>query len=189
MGQESNNSLLPMMVLTFSAQQNGTWSEQIRKIRQEFQQKSKLKIKSRLSISHISRYDTHLLILILGHRQSRFLLGTNSPTEDFRWLLVTTSGLVDLNTVCTCRLKRTSSRGTCLFEDVVRPVTFAMIAVCRRENGWKTRREMGYFRASSSNSITWFFALTVQRRGKRLSGETGRLWKITIITLAEFIQI
>lgn len=164
-----------MMVLKFSIQQNGTRSQGMQ---QNFQQITLIKHVEKQTQNQFSTVeytypdDTHLLILILGHRQSRFLLGTIRPTDDFRWLLVTTSGLVDLNTVCTCRLKRISSRGTCLFEDVVRPVTFAMIAVCRTENGLnKKKREMGYFRASSSSSFT----LSVNRRGKRLSGETGRL--------------
>uniref|UniRef100_A0A182JB07 Uncharacterized protein n=1 Tax=Anopheles atroparvus TaxID=41427 RepID=A0A182JB07_ANOAO len=49
------------------------------------------------------------------------------PMLDLRWL-ADRSGPFDLNTDCTCRLKRTSSRGPCLPPEVVRPVTFAMIA-------------------------------------------------------------
>lgn len=104
--------------------------------------------------AQIKRTKTHLLILILGHRQSRFLFGTSSPTGDFRWLAATSDGLVDLNTVCTCRLKRTSSRGTycccCCFnppppEDVVRPVTFAMMADGERRVERSKKKNVGYF--------------------------------------------
>ena len=71
---------------------------------------------------------TYLLILMLGQRQSRFFAGTSSPMLDLRWL-ASSSGPFDLNTDWICRLKRTSSRGAFLPPGVVRPVTFAMMAV------------------------------------------------------------
>lgn len=75
---------------------------------------------------------------MLGQRQSRFFAGTSSPMFDLRWL-ASSSGPFDLNTDWICRLKRTSSRGAFLPPGVVRPVTFAMMAVPEATTGGSYR--------------------------------------------------